>query len=82
MVRSFFAVYGEEGNFEYRPGWERIPEYWYGARNEYGLVQLNLDLVDWTLQYPELARFVLIPKTPPNNALTYHPQHRWQHRQN
>ncbi len=62
VVRNFFAVYGEEGNFEYKPGWERIPENWYGTRNEYGLIQLNLDLADWILQYPELARFVLIPQ--------------------
>ncbi|KAB8200630.1 Chloroperoxidase [Aspergillus parasiticus] len=26
IVRIFFAIYGEEGNFTYRQGWERIPE--------------------------------------------------------
>ncbi|RHZ61787.1 peroxidase family protein [Aspergillus thermomutatus] len=55
IVRSFFAIYGEEGNLTYREGWERIPEKWYKTPVDYGLVQLNLDTVDWVLKYPELG---------------------------
>ncbi|GIK00968.1 hypothetical protein Aspvir_004998 [Aspergillus viridinutans] len=55
IVRSFYGIYGEEGNLTYREGWERIPENWYKTPLDYGLVQLNLDLVDWILKYPELA---------------------------
>ncbi|KAJ9249975.1 hypothetical protein DTO195F2_8345 [Paecilomyces variotii] len=55
IVRDFFAIYGEEGNFTYKEGWERIPENWYKTPLDYGLVQLNVDLLDFLLQYPELA---------------------------
>ncbi|BAE57273.1 unnamed protein product [Aspergillus oryzae RIB40] len=55
IVRNFFAIYGEEGNFTYRQGWERIPENWYKSPVDYGLVKLNLDTLDWLLKYPELG---------------------------
>ncbi|GKT48188.1 dothistromin biosynthesis peroxidase dotB [Colletotrichum spaethianum] len=55
-LKSFFAVQGEEGNLTYNRGWERIPENWYRMPVDYGLVQLNLDLVDLILKYPELGR--------------------------
>ncbi|KAJ1712411.1 oxidase [Aspergillus flavus] len=55
IVRNFFAIYGEEGNFTYRQGWERIPENWYKSLVDYGLVKLNLDTLDWLLKYPELG---------------------------
>ncbi|GFF34751.1 aromatic peroxygenase [Aspergillus udagawae] len=55
IVRSFYGIYGEEGNLTYREGWERIPENWYKSPLDYGLVQLNLDLADWILKHPELA---------------------------
>lgn len=41
---------------EYREGWERIPENWYRTPVDYGLIGLNLDLIDWVVKYPELAR--------------------------
>ncbi|KAL1998501.1 hypothetical protein VTN02DRAFT_6056 [Thermoascus thermophilus] len=55
IVRNFFAVYGEEGNLTYKEGWERIPENWYRMPVDYGLVQLNLDTIDFFLKYPELG---------------------------
>lgn len=55
-VRNFFAIYGEEGSLTYREGWERIPENWYRAPVDYGMLQLNFDIVDWSMKYPELAR--------------------------
>jgi hypothetical protein len=39
----------------YNRGHERIPENWYRRPGSYGLVELNLDTVDWILKYPELA---------------------------
>ena len=56
IVKSFFAVHGEEGNFTYKEGWERIPDNWYKTPTGYGLVQLNLDTVGWITKYPELGR--------------------------
>ncbi|PKX96328.1 peroxidase family protein [Aspergillus novofumigatus IBT 16806] len=55
VVRNFYGIYGEEGNLTYREGWERIPENWYKTPVDYGLVQLNIDLVDWMIKHPELA---------------------------
>lgn len=56
MFQSYWGVYeDDQGNLEYKKGWERIPENWYRISGEYGLVPLNLDLVSWVLQHPELA---------------------------
>ena len=55
-IRVFYSIYGGEGNFTYREGWERIPENWYKMPVDFGLVQLNLDTVDWLTKYPELGR--------------------------
>ncbi|CCF36009.1 oxidase [Colletotrichum higginsianum] len=54
-LKSFFAVEGEEGSFTYNPGWERIPENWYRTPVDYGLVQLNLDLVALITKYPQMG---------------------------
>ncbi|KAJ6141516.1 hypothetical protein N7470_009906 [Penicillium chermesinum] len=54
-IRNFFAIYEENGNLTYREGWERIPENWYKTPVDYGLVQLNLDTLDFIAKYPELA---------------------------
>jgi hypothetical protein len=55
-IRNFYGIYGEEGNLTYREGWERIPEDWYKTPVDYGLVQLNLDTIDWFGKYPQLGR--------------------------
>ncbi|KAF7128512.1 hypothetical protein CNMCM5793_003300 [Aspergillus hiratsukae] len=55
IFRSFFAIYEEEGNLTYREGWKSIPENWYKTLVDYGLVQLNLDMVNWILKYPVLG---------------------------
>ncbi|CAG7998851.1 unnamed protein product [Penicillium salamii] len=54
-VRSFYGIQGDEGNLTYREGWERIPDNWYKTPVDWGLVQLNLDTIDWILKYPELG---------------------------
>lgn len=46
---------GEEGSFTYTEGHESIPDNWYRSPTDYGLVELNLDLISWLTQYPELA---------------------------
>lgn len=56
IARNFFAIYEEEGKLTYREGWERIPENWYKTPVDYDLLQLNADVVDWAIKYPELAR--------------------------
>ena len=56
VLRSFFGVHeADYGRLEYRPGHEQIPENWYHAPVDYGLVQLNLDTVAMIAQYPELG---------------------------
>ncbi|KAK4501880.1 hypothetical protein PRZ48_007689 [Zasmidium cellare] len=55
ILKSFFAVSGEPSNFTYQKGWERIPENLYKTPVDWTVVQFNLDLVDWILQYPELG---------------------------
>ncbi|KAJ5623076.1 hypothetical protein N7490_011681 [Penicillium lividum] len=54
-IRNFYGIYGEEGNLTYREGWEKIPENWYKTPIDYGLIQLNLDTIDWIMKYPELG---------------------------
>lgn len=56
VFKSFWGVVdGEAGQLEYHRGYERIPADWYKTPVDYGLVQLNLDLVSWLSKYPELA---------------------------
>lgn len=54
-LKSFWGVSGEEGNFTYDYGYERIPENWFKAPVDYGLIQLNLDTVAMVLKYPQLG---------------------------
>jgi hypothetical protein len=59
VFRKFFGVYEDaQGRLEYRQGHETIPENWYRKPVEYGLVPLNLDLVDWVIKQPVLGRYV------------------------
>ena len=55
VFKSFFAVTGTEGKFTYNVGHERIPENWYRIPVDYNLADLNLDIVGWVLQHPELG---------------------------
>jgi len=55
VFSSFYAVYEEDGKLVYRKGHEQIPANWYRIGMDYGLVQLNLDLVEWFMKYPILA---------------------------
>jgi hypothetical protein len=56
-LKSFFAIYGDDGNFEYKRGWERIPDKWY-TRNQldaYTIPYLSLDTTTAILKHPEFA---------------------------
>lgn len=52
ILKSFYAVTGDQENFTYTKGHERIPENWYKRGLDYTLVQLNLDVVTFVLKYP------------------------------
>ena len=57
VLKSFFAVTGDDGNFQYNRGHERIPDNWY-TRNiidAYTIPYLNIDTTDMLLQYPEFG---------------------------
>ncbi|KAH9880574.1 hypothetical protein IAQ61_000867 [Plenodomus lingam] len=56
VFKKFFAVYDDgRGGLEYREGHETFPENWYRIKGEYGLLPLNLDIVDWVMKHPELG---------------------------
>ncbi|KEQ98114.1 hypothetical protein AUEXF2481DRAFT_2094 [Aureobasidium subglaciale EXF-2481] len=55
IFASFYAVYEENGQLVYRKGHEQIPANWYRLPMDYGLVELNMDLVEWFMKYPVLA---------------------------
>lgn len=48
-------MYEEDGELVYKEGWEQIPSNWYRISVDYGLVGLNLDLVNWVTQHPSLG---------------------------
>ncbi|KAF5658678.1 oxidase [Fusarium heterosporum] len=54
-LRSFFAVQEEGKKLTYKRGWERIPTNWYRRPVDYGLVDLNLDVIALITKYPELG---------------------------
>ncbi|RDW60684.1 hypothetical protein BP6252_12067 [Coleophoma cylindrospora] len=53
-LKSFHSVHGEEGNLTYIYGHESIPANWYRKPVDYGLVDLNVDVINFGTQYPEL----------------------------
>lgn len=55
ILKSFYAVSGEQGSFTYTEGHESIPDNWYRSPTDYGLVEFNLELVSMISQYPDLA---------------------------
>lgn len=57
VLKSFYAITGDDGNFTYTPGYERIPENWY-TRNQldpYDVLFLNQDTTAMLLQHLEFA---------------------------
>ncbi|KZF24852.1 Cloroperoxidase [Xylona heveae TC161] len=56
VLKSFFSITGEPGNFQYTPGNERIPENWYkrAIGDEYTIAYFVSDAVSYQLAYPPL----------------------------
>jgi hypothetical protein len=48
-------VYEENGELVYKTGWERIPNNWYRIPVDYGLVDVNIDIIAWILEHPKLG---------------------------
>jgi hypothetical protein len=55
VLKQFFSITGEDGNFKYTPGWERIPDNWYKRNlvDEYTIPYFQIDLTNMALQHPE-----------------------------
>lgn len=57
VLKSFYGITGDDGNFKYTRGTERIPDNWY-TRNivdAYTIPYLELDTVNMLLQHPEFG---------------------------
>ena len=57
VLKSFYSVTGDDGDFTYTPGHERIPNNWYtrNAADEYTIPYLSLDSTAMLLQHPEFG---------------------------
>ncbi|ETN38619.1 uncharacterized protein HMPREF1541_06656 [Cyphellophora europaea CBS 101466] len=55
VLKSFFSITGDEGDFTYTPGHERIPENWYkrALGDEYTIPFFALDLNTIALAHPQ-----------------------------
>lgn len=55
VLKSFFAITGEDGDFTYQPGWEKIPDNWYtrNVADAYTIPYLNSDTVAMGVAHPE-----------------------------
>lgn len=56
ILKTFYAVSGEEGNFKYNRGHERIPDNWYtrNAGDSYSIAYLISDDLEMVLQHLDL----------------------------
>ncbi|TIA01377.1 Cloroperoxidase [Aureobasidium pullulans] len=57
VLKSFYAITGDDGNFKYTPGNERIPENWYtrNVLDPYDVLALQLDTDAQLLQHLEFG---------------------------
>lgn len=55
VLKSFFSITGNDGDFTYTPGYERIPNNWYtrNAADPYGIVYFATDLNTIGLEHPQ-----------------------------
>lgn len=58
IARNLYGVHEEESGLVYRKGWERLPENWHKRSSDWGLLDLNADILDWTMKHPKLARYL------------------------
>jgi hypothetical protein len=54
-LKSFFAITGDEGDFQYQAGYERIPENWYkrAVGDEYTIPFFAVDLNSIAIEHPQ-----------------------------
>jgi hypothetical protein len=57
VLKSFYGITGEDGNFVYNRGHERIPDNWYtrNVLDDYTIPYLELDTIKMASEYPEFA---------------------------
>jgi len=55
VLKQFFSITGNDGNFKYTPGYERIPDNWYKRNvvDEYSIPYFQIDLTEMALQHPK-----------------------------
>ena len=55
VLKSFYSITGDYPNFEYTPGYEKIPDNWYKRNliDYYTIQYLSEDNLDMSLEYPE-----------------------------
>lgn len=55
VLKSFYSITGDYPNFQYTPGYERIPDNWYRRNlvDYYTIPHLSEDSLAMGLQYPE-----------------------------
>jgi len=56
ILKTFYGITGEDGNFKYNRGHERIPDNWYtrNADDAYSILYLSVDDLEMVLQHPDL----------------------------
>lgn len=57
VLKSFYAITGDDGDFTYTPGNERIPDNWYtrNSLDAYTIPYLDMDTVTMLLQHLEFG---------------------------
>ncbi|KAF2228837.1 Cloroperoxidase [Viridothelium virens] len=57
VLKSFYSITGEDGDFTYTPGHERIPDNWYTRHpvDAYTIPYFSLDAVAQLVKYPEFG---------------------------
>lgn len=57
VLKSFYAITGDDGDFTYTPGWERIPDNWYtrNIADPYDVPFLSADSLTMLLQHLEFG---------------------------
>ncbi|KAI4846683.1 Cloroperoxidase [Aureobasidium sp. EXF-8845] len=59
ILKSFFAITGDDGNFKYTPGWERIPENFY-TRNQLDPYDVAFLVIDQNVMAAQHSEFLSI----------------------
>lgn len=57
VLKSFFAISGDDDNLVHTPGHERIPENWYkrAIGDEYTIPYFSADNIAWITKHPRIA---------------------------